>query len=200
MSEAVTGQEGHHSSLGLSNVKLGMWALLASECLFFGALISTYLLYVRRTGDGPTPAEIFDIPFTSVSTFVLLMSSLGMVLALAAVQSGDHRGFRTWTLATALMGLVFLSGQVYEFTVFFAEDMTITTSPFSSAFFVLTGFHGAHVAFGVLMLLAMWAASMLGKLPTERAETVEIVGLYWHFVDIVWILIFTLIYLIPSEL
>jgi heme/copper-type cytochrome/quinol oxidase subunit 3 len=192
-------REGHYTSLGLSNEKMAMWALIGSECLFFGALITTYLIYLPRTGAGPGPKEIFDIPFTSVSTFILLMSSLGMVLALAAIQAGDMRRFRIWVLATALMGSTFLAGQIYEFTAFVEEGMGLTTSPFSSAFYVLTGFHGVHVAGGILMLLTLWSLSLMGRLPTSRAGAVENVGLYWHFVDIVWIVIFTVIYLIPAE-
>jgi cytochrome c oxidase subunit 3/cytochrome o ubiquinol oxidase subunit 3 len=188
----------HPTSLGLANDKLAIWGLIGSECLFFGALISTYLIYLTRTGDGPTPATIFDIPFTSASTFILLMSSLGMVLALAAIQAGEMRRFRAWTLATALMGSTFLAGQIYEFTVFVNEGFNLTTSPFSSSFFVLTGFHGFHVAFGILMLVSLWVASMMGRLPQRLHTTVENIGLYWHFVDIVWIVIFTAIYLIPA--
>ncbi|MEX0657598.1 MAG: cytochrome c oxidase subunit 3 [Egibacteraceae bacterium] len=196
---AERGEDAHHTSLGLSNEKMGMWSLIGSECLFFGALISTYLIYLDRTADGPGPSEIFDIPFTSVSTFILLMSSLGMVLALAAVQSGDMRRFRVWTLATAGMGSVFLAGQIYEFTFFVEEGFGLTTSAFSSSFFVLTGFHGVHVAVGILMLLGIWAASLTGRLTPSHAGTVESIGLYWHFVDIVWIVLFTVVYLIPAE-
>ncbi|MDP9405470.1 MAG: cytochrome c oxidase subunit 3 [Actinomycetota bacterium] len=188
----------HATTLGIANDKMAMWTFIGSECLFFGALISTYLIYFGRTNEGPSPAGIFDIPFTSASTFILLMSSLGMVLALAAIQAGDMRKFRTWTMATALMGATFLAGQFYEFTVFVAEEFTLTTSPFSSSFFVLTGFHGLHVALGILMLLSMWAASMMGRLPQQLHTTVENIGLYWHFVDIVWIIIFTAVYLIPA--
>jgi cytochrome c oxidase subunit 3/cytochrome o ubiquinol oxidase subunit 3 len=190
----------HATSLGLSNNKLGMWTLLGSECLFFGALISAYLIYYGRYNGQPeiSPA-IYDIPFTSVSTFVLLMSSLGMVLALAAIQHSDDRGFRIWILTTAMLGLVFLSGQIYEFTVFANEGMNLSTSPFSSAFFALTGFHGIHVTVGVLMLISLWARSLSGRLTSAHSEVVENIGLYWHFVDIVWIIIFTAIYLIPYE-
>jgi heme/copper-type cytochrome/quinol oxidase subunit 3 len=185
------------TSLGISNPKLGMWVFIGSECLFFGAMISTYLLYVTRTNEGPSPRSIFDIPFTSVSTFILLMSSLAMVLALAAVQSGDMRRFRVWILATALLGGTFLAGQFYEFTIFVAEGMKLETSPFTSSFYMLTSFHGLHVAIGILMLITLWAASMGGRIGPANSEVVENIGLYWHFVDIVWILIFTVIYLIP---
>jgi cytochrome c oxidase subunit 3/cytochrome o ubiquinol oxidase subunit 3 len=192
------GHEAHVTSTGLSNEKVAMWAFLGSECLLFGALISTYLLYRGRGIPGtPTPADVYDIPYTSVSSFVLLMSSLTMVLALAAIQRGDHHRTRTWLLTTALLGATFVGGQVYEFTEFYRAGLRLQTNLFGSSFFVLTGFHGAHVTFGVLMLLSLFGLSVRGKLPKERSETVELVGLYWHFVDVVWIIIFTLIYLIP---
>jgi cytochrome c oxidase subunit 3/cytochrome o ubiquinol oxidase subunit 3 len=186
------------TSTGLSNVKLAMWAFLGSECLLFGALISTFLLYHGRQVTGLKPQDIYDIPYTSVSSFVLLMSSLTMVLALAAIQRGDHAKLRVWLMATALLGMAFISGQVYEFTVFVKEGLSIKTNVVASSFFTLTGFHGVHVTGGILMLLSLFGMSLDGRLPTERAEAVEMVGLYWHFVDIVWIAIFTIVYLIPA--
>ena len=200
--ETVHGLEaddhGHHAtSTGLSNEKLAIWAFLASECLFFGALISTYLLYRSRFGQGPTPEDVFDIPYTSVSSFVLLMSSLTMVLAHAAAVRGDAHRLRVWLVATGALGASFLAGQVYEFTAFYREGLSLSTNLFGSSFFVMTGFHGAHVAVGVLMLFALFGLSLRGRLGPERHETIELVGLYWHFVDIVWIVIFTVIYLIP---
>ena len=174
-----------------------MWAFLGSECLFFGSLISSYLLYRGRSIVGPYPEDVYDIPYTSVSSFVLLMSSLTMVLALNAIQRGDHRRLRAWLLATALLGITFVGGQVFEFTVFVNEGLTIQRNLFGTSFFVLTGFHGAHVTVGILMLLTLFGQSLAGHLPTERALRVELVGLYWHFVDVVWIVIFTIVYLIP---
>jgi cytochrome c oxidase subunit 3/cytochrome o ubiquinol oxidase subunit 3 len=190
-------QPAHRTATGLDNRKVAMWAFLGSECLFFGAMISTYLYYRGRIGDGPGPREVYDIPYTSVSSFVLLMSSLTMVLALAAIQRGDHRGLRTWLLATAFLGMTFIGGQVFEFTTFAHEGLTLKTSPFSSSFFMLTGFHGAHVTLGILMLLSLVGMSAVGKLPSEDSLRVELIGLYWHFVDVVWIVIFTVVYLIP---
>jgi cytochrome c oxidase subunit 3/cytochrome o ubiquinol oxidase subunit 3 len=185
------------TATGLSNEKIAMWAFLGSECLLFGALISTYLLYKGQSLKGTiSPKDVYDIPYTSVSSFVLLMSSLTMVLALAAIQRGDQRRLRVWLLTTALLGATFVGGQTYEFTVFIREGLKLHTNLFGSSFFVLTGFHGAHVTLGVLMLLSLFTMSLRGKLPSEKAETVELVGLYWHFVDIVWIVIFTLVYLI----
>jgi heme/copper-type cytochrome/quinol oxidase subunit 3 len=189
----------HHTSTGLDNAKIAMWAFLGSECLFFGSFISTYLLYRNSVLSGPTPHEVYDIPYTSVSSFVLLMSSLTMVLALAALQRGDNRATRAWILATALLGTVFIGGQIYEFTTFVEEGLTLTTSTFGSSFFVLTGFHGAHVTVGILMLLSLFGMSLSGRLTTEDTRPVEYIGLYWHFVDIVWIVIFTVIYLVPTN-
>ncbi len=186
------------TSTGLTNEKVAMWAFLGSECLLFGALISTYLLFKGQSAPGSImPVDVFDIPYTSVSSFVLLMSSLTMVLALAAIQKGDHRLTRIWILTTALLGASFVAGQAYEFTVFVREGMNLRVNLFGSSFFVLTGFHGAHVTIGVLMLLSLYSLSLKGKLPSSKAETVELVGLYWHFVDVIWIVIFTLVYLIP---
>src|SRR6266545_2799395 len=139
---ASAADHGAPTATGLSNAKLGMWAFLGSECLLFGALISTFLLY-RGKGGGIQPQCVYDIPFTSVSSFVLLMSSLTMVLALAAIQRGDHSKLRTWLMATALLGMTFISGQVYEFTRFVQDGMTIETNVIATSFFTLTGFHGA---------------------------------------------------------
>jgi heme/copper-type cytochrome/quinol oxidase subunit 3 len=187
----------HVTNTGLSNEKVAMWAFLGSECLLFGALISTYLLYKGRSVSGPGPQDVYDIPFTSVSSFVLLMSSLTMVLALSSIQRGDRKRLRLWLLATASFGSVFIAGQVYEFTSFYREGLSLSTNLFGSSFFVLTGFHGVHVTLGIIMLLSLFSISMRGGLGPEKAEVVELAGLYWHFVDIVWIVIFTVIYLIP---
>ncbi|MCU1358704.1 MAG: cytochrome c oxidase subunit [Acidimicrobiales bacterium] len=189
----------HVTSTGLSNEKLAMWVFLGSECLLFGGLISTFLLYKDRSGSGTlnqTPHELYNIAFTSISSFVLLMSSLTMVLAVSAIQRGDHRALRTWLITTAGLGGIFISGQVFEFTEFMDKGYGMTHSPAWSAFFTLTGFHGVHVTLGIIMLLSTAALSWRGKLDQSKAEAVEIVGLYWHFVDVVWILIFTIVYLI----
>jgi heme/copper-type cytochrome/quinol oxidase subunit 3 len=189
---------GHATSTGVSNPKLAMWVFLGSDCLLFGALISTYLLLRHRTvGGGLGPTDVFDIPFTSVSSFVLLMSSLTMALAVAAIVRGDVHRNRVWLVTTAFLGATFIGGQVYEFTTFYREGLGYTTNIFGSAFYTLTGFHGVHVSVGIIMLMSLFVMSLRGNLGPDRAETVEIIGLYWHFVDIVWILIFTIVYLIP---
>ncbi|MBI2072268.1 MAG: cytochrome c oxidase subunit 3 [Gemmatimonadetes bacterium] len=192
----MTHAAAHYTSTGLDNKKLAFWAFIGSECLLFGSLISTYLVYKGRSVSGPTPHEILNIPVTSVSTFDLLMSSLAMVLALAAVSRGDKLWARFWLGTTAFLGLVFLGFQYYEFTSFVREGLTIRTNLFGSTFFTLTGTHGAHVAVGVLLLLTLLVRSFQGKLGPEKAINVEVTGLYWHFVDVVWIVIFTVVYLL----
>lgn len=187
-------------STGLDSRKLLMWLFLTSDCMFFGTLIATYMTYRNRSIElqmPPYPNEIFDIPYTSVSAFVLLMSSLTMVLALSSIQRGNHRGLRIWLSATALLGSIFVGGQYFEFTTFAREGLTLSSNIFGSSFYVLTGFHGAHVTIGVIWLLSLLVVSLRGGLPAEKSMDVEIAGLYWHFVDIVWIVIFTLVYLIP---
>jgi cytochrome c oxidase subunit 3/cytochrome o ubiquinol oxidase subunit 3 len=188
----------HATSTGLSNNKLAMWLFLGSDCLLFGGLISTYMLYRGRVAAGPRPEDVYNIPFTSVSSFVLLMSSLTMVLAVTAAHRADVTRTRLWLVATALLGSTFVGGQVFEFTEFYHRGLGYTTSLFSSSFYTLTGFHGVHVTVGVIMLLSLVFITLRGRIPGDEGEVVELVGLYWHFVDIVWIVIFTLVYLIPS--
>jgi heme/copper-type cytochrome/quinol oxidase subunit 3 len=188
----------HETTLGVDHRKLAMWVFLGSEFLFFGAFISTFLLYFKETNGGPG-VELFDIAFTSISSFVLLMSSLTMVLAHNAHAHRDMRRLRLWLLATAGLGMVFIGGQAFEFTTFFKEGLTLSTSPMSSAFFVLTGLHGAHVTIGIVLLLSTYALTKTGKITPEQDIKTEMVGLYWHFVDIIWVLIFTVVYLIPYD-
>ncbi len=186
------------TATGVTNMKLMMWLFLASDCLFFGAFIAAYLLYRGKPQSGPGPKEMFDIPFTSATSFILLMSSLTMVLALAAIQRGDHRRVRIWLFATAMLGATFIGGQVFEFTEFSRKGLDLSTNLFGSSFYVLTGFHGMHVAVGIIWLLSLWGLSSQGRLKQQHAEKVEVAGLYWHFVDVVWIVIFTVIYLVPQ--
>jgi heme/copper-type cytochrome/quinol oxidase subunit 3 len=209
----------HYTTTGLDNRKVAIWAFIGSECMLFASLISTYLIYKGRSRTGPFPHEpwtnpltgqanqgILDIPVTSASTFVLLMSSLAMVLALAAVQNkhlpktttGERilGSSQLWLFMTALLGTTFLGFQAYEFTSFVREGLTIKTNLFGSTFFTLTGFHGAHVSAGVLWLLTLLAIDRRRSLGPSDALNVDLCALYWHFVDVVWIAIFTLVYLI----
>ena len=186
------------TTTGLNHRKLLMWIFLGSDCMFFGSLIATYLLYRGKSLVGPYPHEVFNIPFTSISAFVLLMSSLTMVLALSAIHRGDMRGLKVWLLATALLGTVFLGGQFFEFNTFVHQGLTLKTNLFGTTFFVLTGFHGAHVTVGVIILLSFYVVAARGRLKPEQHLNIELAGLYWHFVDVVWIVIFTVVYLVET--
>ena len=186
----------HYTSTGLDSKKLAMWAFIGSECMLFGALISGYLVYKGRSVVGPTPDEILNIPVTTVSTFVLLWSSLCMVLALSGLVERNMTKAKLWTFLTALGGLIFLGFQYYEFSSFVHEGLGLTTNLFASTFYTLTGTHGTHVAVGVLILGTCWVQMLRGKFGPERADVLEVAGLYWHFVDVIWIVIFTLIYLL----
>lgn len=210
---------GHgYTSLGLDNRKVAIWTFIGSECMLFASLISTYLIYKGKSLAGPFPhipwtsptgqvfKPILNIPVTSFSTFVLLMSSLAMVLALSAVQERYKVRVGTWDKmlgssklwlwATCLLGITFLGCQAYEFTSFIHEGLSIRTNLFGSTFFTLTGFHGAHVTAGVIWLFTLLAIDYKRGLTPADATAVDISALYWHFVDVVWIVIFTLIYLI----
>jgi len=194
--EATAADDHDYTSTGLPTWKVGFWTFMGSECLFFASLISTYMVYKGASTTGPFPAEVLNIPLTSISTFVLLMSSTAMVLALDGVQRGSRKLASFWLAMVIVLGGTFLGFQVYEFTHFVHEGLTISQNVFGSSFFVLTGFHGAHVTVGVLWMTILFTMSVRGKLTPADALKVEIAGLYWHFVDIVWIVIFTLIYLL----
>ncbi len=188
----------HTTTTGIDHRKMLIWAFLGSECMFFGSLIATYLVYYGQSLPGtPTPGDVLDIPTTSVSTFVLLMSSLMMVLAYSSISKGNVRNFRIWIICTALLGATFLGFQYFEFTEFAHEShVTPRTNLFGSTFFTLTGFHGAHVTVGVIWLLSLFAYSFKGDLTKDEGLSVDLAALYWHFVDVVWIVIFTVVYLI----
>ncbi len=213
------GHAQHYTTTGLDNRKIAIWAFIGSECMLFVSLISTYLIYKGKSRVGPYPHEawtdpatgetfkaILNIPVTSFSTFVLLMSSLAMVLAHNAVVNRHVK--RTtflarlegnsffWLMSTALLGIVFLVCQAYEFTSFVNEGLKLSTNLFSSSFYVLTGFHGAHVTVGVLWLFTLASIDKKRGLTPAEGINVDLCALYWHFVDVIWIVIFVLLYLI----
>ncbi|MCS7207086.1 MAG: cytochrome c oxidase subunit 3 [Dehalococcoidia bacterium] len=187
------------TNTGEDNRKVLMWLFLASDVLFFGSLIATFVAYVQRVPHTPLH-EVFNIPLTSWSAFVLLMSSVTMALAVWASHAGKMRLMRIYLLATVLLGVHFLANQGFEFYHFVHDGFTPRVNPVGSAFFTLTGFHGAHVTVGVLWLLALFLASFRGGITQKNAIWVEVAGLYWHFVDVVWIVIFAVVYLIGAAL
>jgi len=196
MSQAFVSHPSEVTSLGVDNRKLSIWTLLGSESVFFSSLIVTYIVMRGKSVSGPLPHEALDVPLTAVNTFVLICSSLTMVTALAAIQRGQVHSLRRWLFATILLGLGFLSGQAFEFTKLFGQGLSLSRNVFGATFFTLTGFHGAHVFAGVIWICFVLARAFHGGVTRDNHLAVELVGLYWHFVDLVWIIIFTVVYLI----
>jgi cytochrome c oxidase subunit 3 len=176
--------------------KLGMWIFLAADAMSFGGLLAAYAAYRLSSPDWPVPSQKLGIGLTAVMTFLLICSSVTMVKALSAIRRGDRKGLTNYLLLTALGGTIFLCCQAYEWHHLFSHEASFTGHLFWTTFFTLTGFHGMHVTSGVIYLLVMAALSARGKFTQENNNAVEVTGLYWHFVDLVWILIFTFVYLI----
>ena len=183
------------TSTGIPNRKLAIWTFIGSECLFFASLISVYLVYRGKSLVGPYPAEIFEIPLVTVGTALLLFSSLFVVLALNGCEQGNRKKFLGWLAMTILCGLFFIGMQVYEFTHFYHEGLTMQKNLFGASFFSLTGFHGTHVTIGVIWLISIFIEGVRGHVPPAKALNFEMSALYWHFVDVVWIVIFPVVYL-----
>jgi cytochrome c oxidase subunit 3/cytochrome o ubiquinol oxidase subunit 3 len=198
------------TATGLDSRKLAIWTFIGSECLFFATLISNYLVHKETwfSGPGPFPHEVWksptgqiyepviEIPLVTLGTALLLFSSLFVVLALAGAQRGSRRALLGWLAATLFCGFFFVGMQCYEFTHFVHKGLTLKTNLFGASFFTLTGFHGTHVTLGVIWLLTLWILGLRGKLPPEKSLNLEIAALYWHFVDVVWVVIFPVVYLI----
>ncbi|WP_423222773.1 cytochrome c oxidase subunit 3 [Candidatus Amarolinea aalborgensis] len=196
MAQASTApaQRSPESLLPVNTPKLGMWIFLASEVMFFSALIAAFLMYRLR---GPADANhVLNIPLTAFNTFVLLTSSMTVVLALAAAQRNDQAKLRLWLLVSLLFGGTFLSVQMIEYFKLFEEGLTINSNMFGTIFFTLTGFHGTHVFIGLLWLVGIIVQAFRGRFSATYNMSLEIFGLYWHFVDIVWIILFVIVYLI----
>jgi heme/copper-type cytochrome/quinol oxidase subunit 3 len=176
--------------------RVGMWIFLVTDAMGFGALLLAYgVLRARATG-WPDPMERFMIPVAAAMTLVLLMSSLAVLLALAAADRGRPGAARGWLAATMLCGLGFLGGQAFEYRHLLQEGspMGLTSGLFASLFYVITGFHGLHVVAGLLVLAGVAISRGAGPAWSRR---VEVAALFWHFVDVAWVAIFTFIYLLP---
>ena len=185
-----------HTSMPVPSRKLAMWVFIASECMFFATLISTFVIYRDSHAKGPGPKDVFGVPLVTAGTAVLLFSSFFVVMALNGAQQGDRKKLLRWLSLTVLCGLFFVGMQVYEFTHFVREEhLGYTTNLFASSFYTLTGFHGSHVAIGTLWLATLLKDAWKGRIPPAKALNLEIAALYWHFVDVVWIIIFPVVYL-----
>jgi cytochrome c oxidase subunit 3 len=201
--------------VGVYNLKFGMWVFLLSEVMFFTGLIGAYIiLRFAHPEQFAAPGQVLNVPLTGVNTFILICSSVTMVKAFAAIENGDQSGLKIWLLATILLGCVFLGIQVIEYTKLSSEGFLPMVTKYhavgrahgatqvlggplyGSTFYTMTGFHGTHVTIGVLCLIFTAWKAFRGKYTVENHGGVEIMGLYWHFVDLVWIILFTIVYLI----
>jgi len=189
----------HHGTptwQGIPTTKFAIWLFLASEVMFFAGLIGAYIVLRGGAPEWPVVSNILNVPLVAGNTFILIVSSVTMVRALAAIEDGDPKGMRRMLLATAGLGIVFLSIQAFEWSALINEGTTVSTDLFGSVFFTLTGFHGLHVLGGVLALFYTIAKAFRGDFTQASYGGVELMGLYWHFVDVVWIFLFTIVYLI----
>jgi heme/copper-type cytochrome/quinol oxidase subunit 3 len=186
-----------HMLSGVSTAKMGMWMFLVSEVLFFTGLIGTGIALRVRSDWWAEPGEILNVPLTAANTFLLICSSMTMVEALRAAETGNNGRMRMFLLATMAIGIVFVSVQVVEYLALIHEGFVPSHSNYASAFFVQTGFHGGHVSGGVVALAIINWKALRGKYDDKKdTESIEMMGLYWHFVDVVWIFLFTIVYLI----
>lgn len=176
--------------------KLGIWIFLASEVIFFAAIITTFLVYRDRSLSGPNPREILTLLIPTINTLVLLTSSVTMVMALQSIKEDKRARMWQWLVVTAALGTTFLVLKGTEYSHLIREGLTPSANIFGSIYFTLTGFHAAHVFVGVVWILAVVAKALRGGFSATNFLPVEIVGLYWHFVDLVWVAIFMVVYLL----
>jgi heme/copper-type cytochrome/quinol oxidase subunit 3 len=184
---------------GVYNEKLGMWVFLGSEVMFFTALIGSYIILrvaQPQAWEGHPNQTPLNIPVTAVNTFLLICSSVTMVKAFAAVQDGLQKQLRLWLLATVIIGASFVGVQIYEYRELIHNNFLPSTSLFGSTFYTMTGFHGFHVTMGVICMIYVTLQAYRGRYTAKDHRGVEVIGLYWHFVDLVWIILFTIVYLI----
>lgn len=181
---------------GVHTTKFAVWLFLASEIMFFAGLIAAYIVLRTGSSSWPIVSEILNVPLVAFNTFILLVSSLVMVRALAAIEDGDQKGLRLNLAATLVLGTIFVGIQAFEWTSLMAEGTQINSNLFGSIFYTLTGFHGLHVLLGVLTLVNVLIKASRGGYTQSDHGGVELMGLYWHFVDVIWIFLFTILYLI----
>ncbi|BAD77742.1 cytochrome aa3 quinol oxidase subunit III [Geobacillus kaustophilus HTA426] len=175
---------------------LGFWIFLGAEVALFATLFATYLVLFQRTGSGPTAGELFEVKDVLIETLLLLTSSFTCGLAIFEMRRGRISGLIAWLLVTLLLGVGFITFEIREFIHYVHEGATMQTSAFLSSFFVLVGTHGAHVSVGIGWMILIIIQLLQRGFTPKTARKVFIVSLYWHFLDVVWIFIFTLVYLL----
>ncbi len=177
------------------NKILGFWLFLGAEVVLFGCLFATYIALRNSENPGPTAEELFKIKTVAWSTFILLTSSLTSVLAIMNMHKHNLKGLLSWLLVTVLLGVSFLGLEIYEFFEYVHEGHVFSGSAFATSFYTLVGFHGAHVAFGVFWISLLMIQGLKKGLTVVTAPKFYVAGLYWHFIDLVWVFIFTVVYL-----
>ncbi len=180
-------------STAVPTARLGMWLFLASEVMFFGALVGSYVVLRLGAASWPDPNRVLAVPVLAFNTFVLITSSVSMVTAHKAAVAGDTARLRKYLLATAGLGTLFLAVKVLDYAHLVHGGFVIGGSLFASCYYLLTGFHGLHVLAGVVALLVGRRFAATGRVTRESHGYIEGVGLYWHFVDVVWIVLFAIL-------
>ena len=175
--------------------KFAIWLFLGTEIMFFTGLIGTYIVLRMGSASWPNPEDRLAVNLTAFNTFVLITSSWFMVMALQAIQQGDQAKMKSWLLATILGGTFFLGVQVYEYVELVGHGALPNVDIFWSTFYAMTGFHGFHVFVGIVWLICAYVGALRGSFTKENYLRLELAGLYWHFVDLVWVLLFTIVYL-----
>ncbi len=188
------GHEGHHDQEGLR--VMGFWIFLITDCILFGTLFATYVVLSGNTAGGPTGAELFEMPGVIAETFILLTSSFTSGLAVLAMNKGDRKGLIFWLGVTVLLGAAFITLEVTEFATLVHEGATISTSAHWSAFYTLVGTHGLHVSLGLVWMIAIMIQLGRHGINSVTRRKVNVISMYWHFLDVVWIFVFTIVYLL----
>lgn len=194
MSNVATTVE-HHEASALDRVKLGFWIYLMTDLILFATLFATYIVLRPGVADGPGPSDIFEMPYVLVETILLLLSSYTSGLAMLTLRAGNKRGTLALLLITALLGAGFLGMELHEFAKLAGEGYDWTRSAFLSAFFTLVGTHGAHITVGLLWVSVLMIRIAKRGLTNQLRRHGELFSLFWHFLDIVWIFVFTVVYL-----
>jgi heme/copper-type cytochrome/quinol oxidase subunit 3 len=185
------------NATGIPSGKLGMWVFLSSEVMLFGAFISSYIVLAMGSPNfGRPDVALLGKPLATLNTFVLITSSVTMVLALAAIQKDNVKGFLGYLAATSVLGLGFLGIKVFEYIHKIHEGITITSSLFGGFYYTMTGLHGLHMIGGLVFNSYIMWNGMKGKYSSRSYERAEYAGLYWHFVDLVWVILFPVFYLV----
>ncbi|WP_163150018.1 cytochrome c oxidase subunit III [Anoxybacillus sp. MB8] len=187
--------EPEKATLEGKNKFLGFWFFLGGETVLFASLFATYLALKDSVAGGPSAKELFQMPIVFLATMLLLTSSLTSVYAMHHMRNFDFKKMQLWLGITVLLGAGFLALEIYEFTEYVHEGFKFSTSAFSSAFYTLVGTHGGHVAFGLLWILTLMIRNAKRGLNLYNAPKFYVASLYWHFIDVVWVFIFTVVYL-----